>query len=162
FTAGLFCKSGELNLFFLLPLLFLAAFFGDQINYWVGRNIGLRVFNLQWRGKPIVKKEYLEKTSDFFQKHGTKAIILARFVPFVRTFAPFAAGVSKMKYRTYVLFDLLGAALWIGSMTMAGYLLGEIPWIRKHVDLIAVGIVLLSVSPVLWSILIARINHKKS
>jgi len=87
---------------------------------------------------------------------------LARFVPFVRTFAPFAAGVSKMKYRTYVLFDLLGAALWIGSMTMAGFLLGEIPWIRKHVDLIAVGIVLLSVSPVLWSILIARINHKKS
>ena len=77
FTAGLFCKSGELNLFFLLPLLFLAAFLGDQINYWVGRNIGLRVFNLQWRGKPIVKKEYLEKTSDFFQKHGTKAIILA-------------------------------------------------------------------------------------
>lgn len=162
FTAGLFCKSGELNLFFLLPLLFLAAFLGDQINYWVGRNIGLRVFNLQWRGKPIVKEEYLEKTSDFFQKHGTKAIILARFVPFVRTFAPFAAGVSKMKYRTYVLFDLLGAALWIGSMTMAGFLLGEIPWIRKHVDLIAVGIVLLSVSPVLWSIFLARIKHKKS
>jgi membrane-associated protein len=151
FTAGLFCKSGQLDLMILLPLLFLAAILGDNINYWVGRKIGLNVFSFSFRGKPLVKKEYLEKTSLFFEKHGTKAIIMARFVPFVRTFAPFAAGVGSMKYRTFVIYDLLGGALWIGSMLLAGYLLGEVTWIREHVDLMAIGIVLISVSPLLFT-----------
>lgn len=151
FTAGLFCKSGQLDLMLILPLLFIAAILGDNINYWVGRKIGLNVFSVSLRGKPLVKKEYLDKTSLFFEKHGTKAIIMARFVPFVRTFAPFAAGVATMKYRTFVIYDLLGGALWIGSMTLAGYLLGEVTWIREHVDLMAIAIVLISVSPVVFS-----------
>ncbi len=153
FTAGLFCKSGQLDLMFLLPLLLIAAILGDNINYWVGRKIGLNVFTLSFRGKPIVKKKYLEKTTVFFEKHGTKAIIMARFVPFVRTFAPFAAGVASMKYRTFVIYDILGGALWVGSMLMAGYLLGEITWIREHVDLMAIGIVVISVSPIIFSYL---------
>ncbi|MFM7596671.1 MAG: VTT domain-containing protein [Flavobacteriales bacterium] len=153
FTAGLFCKSGQLDLIFLLPLLFIAAILGDNINYWVGRKIGFNVFSLSFRGRPIVKKEYLDKTTVFFEKHGTKAIIMARFVPFVRTFAPFAAGVASMKYRTFVVYDILGGALWVGSMLIAGYLLGEITWIREHVDLMAIAIVLLSVSPVVLSYL---------
>ena len=151
FTAGLFCKSGQLDLMLLLPLLFIAAILGDNINYWVGRKIGLNVFSFSFRGKPLVKKEYLDKTSLFFEKHGTKAIIMARFVPFVRTFAPFAAGVARMKYRTFVIYDLLGGAVWVGSMLLAGYLLGEVTWIREHVDLMAIGIVLISVSPVVFS-----------
>jgi membrane-associated protein len=151
FTAGLFCKSGQLDLMLLLPLLFIAAILGDNINYWVGRKIGLNVFSFSFRGKPLVKKEYLDKTTLFFEKHGTKAIIMARFVPFVRTFAPFAAGVATMKYRTFVIYDLLGGALWVGSMTLAGYLLGEVTWIREHVDLMAIAIVLISVSPILFS-----------
>lgn len=162
FTAGLFCKSGELTLWYLLPLLFLAAFAGDQVNYWVGRKLGLKVFNYQFRGRPIVKKDYLDKTREFFNNHGTKAIIMARFVPFVRTFAPFAAGVSKMNYRTYVSFDILGGGLWIGSMCMAGYALGEITWIREHVDIMTIGIVFVSISPVLWSAFKHRVLHKKS
>jgi membrane-associated protein len=159
FTAGLFCKSGQLDLMILLPLLFLAAILGDNINYWVGRKIGLNVFSFSFRGKPLVKKEYLEKTSLFFEKHGTKAIIMARFVPFVRTFAPFAAGVGSMKYRTFVIYDLLGGALWIGSMLLAGYLLGEVTWIREHVDLMAIGIVLISVSPLLFTYLKNRLQR---
>lgn len=151
FTAGLFCKSGQLDLMLILPLLFIAAILGDNINYWVGRKIGLNVFSFSLRGKPLVKKEYLDKTTLFFEKHGTKAIIMARFVPFVRTFAPFAAGVATMKYRSFVIYDLLGGALWIGSMTLAGYLLGEVTWIREHVDLMAIAIVLISVSPVVFS-----------
>jgi membrane-associated protein len=151
FTAGLFCKSGQLDLMILLPLLFIAAILGDNINYWVGRKIGLNVFSFSFRGKPLVKKVYLDKTTLFFEKHGTKAIIMARFVPFVRTFAPFAAGVATMKYRTFVIYDLLGGALWVGSMTLAGYLLGEVTWIREHVDLMAIAIVLISVSPVVFS-----------
>lgn len=162
FTAGLFCKSGELNLWFLLPLLFFAAVLGDNVNYWIGRTLGLNVFNYKFRGKPLVKKEHLDKTRLFFEKHGTKAIILARFVPFVRTFSPFAAGVSSMHYRRFFLFDLLGGGLWIGSMIMAGYLLGEIKWIREHVDLMAIGIVLISISPILWSFLSKRFMGKKS
>jgi membrane-associated protein len=151
FTAGLFCKSGQLDLMLLLPLLFIAAILGDNINYWVGRKIGLNVFSFSFRGKPLVKKEYLDKTTLFFEKHGTKAIIMARFVPFVRTFAPFAAGVARMNYRTFVIYDLLGGALWVGSMLLAGYLLGEVTWIREHVDLMAIGIILISVSPVVFS-----------
>ena len=156
FTTGLFCKSGQLELLLLLPLLFIAAVLGDNVNYWVGRTVGLNVFTYSFRGKPLVKKAYLDKTSLFFEKHGTKAIIMARFVPFVRTFAPFAAGVAVMKYRTFVLFDLLGGALWIGSMLLAGYLLGEITCIREHVDLMAIAIVLLSVSPLLFAFLKKR------
>ena len=151
FTAGLFCKSGQLDLMLLLPLLFIAAILGDNINYWVGRKIGLNVFSFSFRGKPLVKKEYLDKTTLFFEKHGTKAIIMARFVPFVRTFAPFAAGVARMNYRTFVVYDLLGGAVWVGSMLLAGYLLGEVTWSREHVDLMAIGIVLISVSPVVFS-----------
>jgi len=151
FTAGLFCKSGQLDLMLLLPLLFIAAILGDNINYWVGRKIGLNVFSFSFRGKPLVKKEYLDKTTLFFEKHGTKAIIMARFVPFVRTFAPFAAGVARMNYRTFVIYDLLGGALWVGSMILAGSLLGEVTWIREHVDLMAIGIILISVSPVVFS-----------
>ena len=85
--------------FYLLILLFVAAVLGDNCNYWVGRKIGLKVFNIKFKGKQIVKQEYLTKTEDFFEKYGTKAIIMARFVPFVRTFAPFAAGVGKMDYK---------------------------------------------------------------
>jgi membrane-associated protein len=106
FTAGLFAASGELNLSYLLGLLFLAAVLGDNCNYWVGRKLGLKIFNIKIKGREIVKKKHLETTEAFFEKNGIKAIIMARFVPFVRTFAPFAAGIGKMNYRKFFLFDL--------------------------------------------------------
>lgn len=149
FTAGLFARSGYLNMSYLLILLFIAAVLGDNCNYWVGRKIGLRVFKLNFRGKPLVKKEYLDKTHAFYEKYGTKAIIMARFVPFVRTFAPFAAGVGEMNYKRFFSFDVLGGALWIGSLTTAGYLLGEVEFIRKRIDLVCLGIILLSVLPII-------------
>lgn len=149
FTAGLFARSGHLNLSYLLILLFIAAVVGDNCNYWVGRKIGLRIFTLQIKGKPLIKKEYLDKTHLFFEKHGTKAIIMARFVPIVRTFSPFAAGVAEMNYKKFVAYDVLGGALWIGSLTIAGYLLGEIEFIRKHIDLVCLGIILVSVLPII-------------
>jgi membrane-associated protein len=97
----------------------------------------------------------------FFEKHGTKAIIMARFVPIVRTFSPFAAGVAEMNYKKFVSFDLLGGALWIGSLTIAGYLLGEVEFIRKHIDLVCLGIILLSVLPIVFSYLKAKMNKTK-
>lgn len=160
FTAGLFARTGHLDLTSLLILLFIAAVLGDNCNYWIGRKIGIKVFNLKFRGKPLVKKEYLDQTHAFFEKHGTKAIIMARFVPFVRTFAPFAAGVGKMTYRKYLSFDILGGALWIGSLTIAGYLLGEVEFIRKNIDLVCLGIIFISVVPILVSALKARFAKK--
>lgn len=153
FTAGLFCKSGHLDMAFLLPLLFAAAVLGDNVNYWVGRRLGLSVFQWEFRGKTLVKEKYLVRTEQFFIKYGSFAVVMGRFIPFVRTFTPFAAGVAKMDYRKFVMIDVLGGALWIGSMMTAGYLLGEVTWIREHVDLMAIGIVVLSLCPVVISLL---------
>ena len=149
FTAGLFARSGYLDMTYLLVLLFAAAVLGDNSNYWIGRKIGLKVFGLNFRGKPIVKKEYLDKTHAFYEKYGTKAIIMARFVPFVRTFAPFAAGIGEMNYKKFVSFDVFGGALWICSLTVAGYLLGNVEFIKKHIVLVCLGIIFVSVLPVI-------------
>jgi membrane-associated protein len=158
FTAGLFCKSGHMDLLILLPLLFIAAVVGDNSNYWIGRKIGLSVFSHKIKGRQIVKKEYLDQTEQFFEKNGTKAIIMARFVPLVRTFAPFAAGVGKMNYKTFVSFDILGGFLWVFSLTIAGYLLGEITWIKEHIDLVCLGIILLSVLPIIVKLVSNRLK----
>ena len=162
FTAGLFCKSGHMDLLILLPLLFIAAVVGDNSNYWIGRKIGLSVFSYKIKGRQIVKKEYLDQTEQFFEKNGTKAIIMARFVPLVRTFAPFAAGVGKMNYKTFVSFDILGGFLWVFSLTIAGYLLGEITWIKEHIDLVCLGIILLSVLPIIVKLVSNRLKSKST
>ena len=160
FTAGLFAASGELNLSYLLILLLIAAVLGDNCNYWIGRKIGLRVFELKFRAKPIINKKYLDQTELFFEKNGVKAIIMARFVPFVRTFAPFAAGIGKMNYNRFFLFDLLGGFLWIFSLTLAGYLLGEVEWIRKHIDLVCLGIIFLSILPMLFEVIKSKLKAR--
>ena len=153
FVAGLSAHEGSLSLPYLLVLLIIAAVLGDNVNYWIGRTIGVRVFHLKIKGKPIVKEEYLTKTHSFFEKYGTKAIIMARFVPFIRTFAPFAAGIAQMNYKKFFSFDVLGGALWICSLTMAGYLLGNVEFINKHIDLVCLGIVFISVVPVILGVL---------
>ncbi len=160
FTAGLFAASGELNLSYLLILLLIAAVLGDNCNYWIGRKIGLRVFELKFRAKPIINKKYLDQTELFFEKNGVKAIIMARFVPFVRTFAPFAAGIGKMNYNRFFLFDLLGGFLWIFSLTLAGFLLGEVEWIRKHIDLVCLGIIFLSILPMLLEVIKSKLKAR--
>ena len=160
FMAGLAARSGDLNLFYLFILLFFAAVLGDNCNYWIGRKIGVKIFDLKFKGKPLVKREYLDKTHLFFEKYGTKAIIMARFVPFVRTFAPFAAGIGEMNYKKYIVFDIIGGALWIGSLTTAGYLLGNVEFIKKHVDLVCLGIIGVSVLPIIISLLKNKMAKK--
>jgi membrane-associated protein len=156
FTAGLFAASGDLNLTFLLSSLVIAAVLGDNVNYWVGRTVGLRVFNWKIKGRQLVKQTYLEKTEAFFEKRGVFAIIMARFVPIVRTFTPFAAGVGKMKYRKFLTFDIIGGFLWIFSMTLAGYFLGGIQWIRDNNEKVVLLIVFISVLPMIISYLKSR------
>ena len=160
FLAGLFARKGDLNFAVVCILLFAAAVLGDNVNYWIGRGIGLKMFGLKLGNKTLVKKEYLDDTHVFFEKHGTKAIILARFVPLVRTFAPFAAGVGKMDYRKFILFDVFGGALWILSLTSAGYILGQVDLIKKHIDLVCIGIVGISVLPIIFEFLKSKMIKK--
>ncbi len=153
FVAGLFARDGYLDMSLLLVLLYAAAVFGDNTNYFIGKNVGLRVLKLKFRSKPIVKQEYLDKTHAFYEKYGPKAIILARFVPIVRTFAPFVAGIAEMKYRTFFLYDLLGGFIWIFSLTFAGYFLGHFEIIRNNIDIVCLVIVFVSVVPILVGLL---------
>lgn len=162
FTAGLFAASGELNLETLLPLLFLAAVLGDNCNYWIGRSIGLKIFSLKIKGKSIVNRKYLDQTEVFFKEKGVKAIIMARFVPLVRTFAPFAAGIGKMDYKKFVLFDVLGGFLWIFGLTLAGYSLGEVEWIRKNIDIVCLAIIFISVLPVILSFVKSKLSKRNA
>jgi membrane-associated protein len=162
FTAGLFAHLGYLKISYLILLLFIAAVLGDNINYWIGRKIGLNVLKIKYKGKNLVKEEYLTKTHEFFEKYGPKAIIMARFVPIVRTFSPFAAGIAEMNYRKFLAFDILGGAIWICSLTFAGYFLGGIEWIRKNIELVALGIIFVSVLPVIIEFIKARTAKGKA
>lgn len=168
FTAGLFANqinntTGQpyLNIGYILILLFIAAVVGDNVNYWIGRKIGLRVLHIKFRGKSLVKEEYLAKTHTFYEKYGPKTIILARFVPIVRTFAPFVAGIAEMNYRKFLTFDILGGALWICSLTFAGYFLGEIPWIRKNIEIVALGIIFISILPIIFEFAKLKLSKQK-
>ncbi len=158
FTAGLFAASGDLNLALVLGLLFVAAVLGDNVNYWVGRKLGLGVFEWKIRGRQLVKQSLLDKTEAFFEKNGTKAIIMARFVPLVRTFTPFAAGIGKMKYRKFVLFDILGGFLWIFGLTLAGFFLGNVEWIRNNIEKVCLGIIFISILPMIISFIRSKMK----
>lgn len=136
-----------LNLTYLIPLLFFAAFLGDNLNYFIGDYLGPRVFREDFK---FLKRKYLEQTQAFYAKHGGKTIIMARFIPIVRTFAPFVAGVGTMKYSYFISYSVGGALLWVISLTMAGYLFGNIPWVEKNFTLVIYGIILFSVLPPLF------------
>ena len=144
FVAGALCGMGALQLELLVPLLMLAAFSGDNTNYWIGRLVGVRLLR---RTTGLIKREHIDKTHAFYEKHGGKTILFARFLPIVRTFAPFVAGIGLMNYRLFVLFSALGALIWIGSLTVAGYFFGNIPIIKDNLTLMIVGIIVISLLP---------------
>jgi membrane-associated protein len=145
FVIGALCGMGSLELQVAMPLLILAAFMGDNTNYWVGRLLGLRLLNHP--NQRLIKHEHLEKTRLFYAKHGGKTIIFARFLPIIRTFAPFVAGIGIMNYRLYLMFSILGGAAWIGSLTLAGYFFGNIPVIKNNLTLMIIVIVFVSFVP---------------
>lgn len=154
FVAGALCGMGALQLELLAPLLMVAAFGGDNTNYWIGRLIGLRLLK---RTNGLIKREHLDKTHAFYEKHGGKTILFARFLPIIRTFAPFVAGIGLMRYRLFVLFSALGSFVWIGSLTVAGYFFGNIPAVKNNLTLIIVGIIIVSLLPALREL----IRHQK-
>jgi membrane-associated protein len=141
FIAGTFASGGALDIRVLLPLLMLAAFAGDQVNYWIGRYAGNRV--LAWDNR-IVRPQYVHSATAFFDRHGRKSVFLGRFVPIVRTFIPFLAGVGAMSYRWFVLYDSLGAVVWVLLFVGCGYFLGGLPVVRDNLALMIVLIIAFS------------------
>lgn len=153
FVAGALCGMGALQMGIVIPLLILAAFSGDNTNYWIGRLLGVKLLN---RTK-LIKSEHLEKTHAFYEKHGGKTILFARFLPIIRTFAPFVAGIGLMRYRLFLAFSALGSLAWIGSLTLAGYMFGNIPVVKNNLTLIIVGIMVVTLLPAIMEV----IRHRK-
>ena len=155
FAAGSFAAIGAFNIMWLFLLLFSAAVLGDNLNYWIGNYIGPKIFKS--KKNKFFNKEHLDKTRKFYEKYGTKAIIIGRFVPIVRTFSPFVAGVGRMKYSKFLAFDIFGGVLWVGLFTFGGYFFGNIPLVKNNFPFVIIAIIILSFVP----ILVEYWRHKK-
>ncbi len=153
FAAGALATLGSLDIWILIPLLILAAIAGDTSNYWIGHFFGDRMIA---NPKIPIKKEHIEKTKAFFDKYGGKTIILARFVPIVRTFAPFVAGVGKMQYGKFISFNIIGGLLWVPLLTLAGYFFGNIPAIQHNFSIVVFAIIFISIIPMI----VEAVKHK--
>ena len=168
FAAGTFCagvvqqgQTAELNLWIVIPLLCTAAFIGDNLNYYIGKNIGLKVMQWKIRERQIVKQSYIDKTQAFYDKHGPKTIILARYVPIVRTFAPFVAGVGEMSYFKFLKYSIIGGITWVLALTLLGYFFGNLPIVQRNFETVIFGIIGLSLLPMLIEFMRAKLKSKK-
>ena len=158
FAAATFAAAGTLNPWLIFIFMTIAAFAGDTANYWIGHAIGAKAYTgeVKW-----IKKEYMERTHVFFEKHGGKTIFLARFVPIIRTFTPFVAGVSKMPYGYFITWNLVGGATWVATFTLLGYFFGNIPFVQANFELVIIAIVLISLVPAVVEAVKARREMKK-
>ncbi len=158
FAAGAFAGAGSLNIAIIIVSLFIAAFLGDTVNYFIGKKLGLRILQKKRKnGKQLVKQEYIDKTHAFYDKHGPKTIILARFVPIVRTFAPFVAGIGEMNYRKFISYNIIGGAIWVTGLSLLGFFFGNIPIVKENFEIVILGIIFVSVLP----IIIEFIRHRR-
>jgi membrane-associated protein len=150
--------GSTLHIGWLFVIFCLAAFLGDTANYWIGHKIGPRAFSGSVR---FLKKEYLDRTHAFFEKYGGKTIIIARFVPIVRTFAPFVAGVGEMTYIHFITYNIVGGVAWVALFTVLGYGFGNLPFIKEHFSLVVIGIIIVSIMPAVWEVMRARFAARK-
>ncbi len=155
FATGVLAGAGYMGYFEGMAVLFCAGCLGDAVNYFIGRHVGPAIFS---RDSKYIKREYLLRAHDFYVRHGGKAIVLARFVPIVRTFAPFVAGIGLMKPHTFFTYNVLGCILWAGGIVSAGYFLGNLEFARKNFSLIVYGIILVSIMPIVIGYLRARLS----
>jgi membrane-associated protein len=156
FASGAFVALDALNLYAVLGILMLAAVLGDTVNYWIGRHLGRRAYSISW-----INHQHLDKAQSFYEKYGAKTIVLARFVPIVRTFAPFVAGIGRMPYRTFIAYNLVGGVAWVAICTLAGYFFGAIPLVKKNFELVVLAIIVISFLPILIEIWKSRQAAKK-
>jgi membrane-associated protein len=159
FAAGTFAGMGHFNIFVLLLILSAAAILGDTVNYWIGHYIGPRAFS---GSIPLLKKEYLERTHAFYEKHGGATIIIARFIPIIRTFAPFVAGIGAMTYGKFIAYNVIGGLAWVFLFTLAGYFFGGLQVVQDNFSLVIIAIVLISVLPGVIEFLKERGRNKKA
>jgi membrane-associated protein len=159
FAAGTFCAGvqidndlAQLNLFVVLGLLMTAAILGDALNFWIGQKYGRKLAQMQIGQYRILKEKHLQQTQAFFEKHGSKTIIIARFVPIVRTFAPFTAGLANMRYSTFLKFNVIGGVSWVLGLTLLGYFFGNLEVVRNNFETVIFGIIGLSLLPMLMAI----------
>ncbi len=157
FAAGALAAMGSFQILFLYGLMLIAAIAGDTVNYWLGHFIGPKVFE---RNSKLLKKEYLDQAVKFYEKYGGKAIVLARFVPIVRTFAPFVAGVSKMHYGNFITYNIIGGFTWVTLFLFTGFWFGNIPFVKENFHYVVVAIVLISVVPIVLEIIKKRKSKK--
>jgi membrane-associated protein len=153
FAVGALCGAGVLDVAAVLPLLTAAAVIGDNANYWIGRSVGPRVFREHNRW---LKREHLLRTQRFYARHGGKAVVMARFVPIVRTFAPFVAGIGQMRYTRFLAFDIGGGVLWVWGFGLLGYFLGALPFFKENFGLVTIGVIAISLLPLLVEVGRAR------
>jgi len=159
FIVGAFAANGDINIFIIICTLVVAAILGDTVNYFVGSCVGDRLYQLE--NSRWFKKAYLLRTQSFFEKYGAKTIVIARFVPIVRTYAPFVAGAAKYRYKEFFLFNVLGALLWVISLIMGGYLLGGLAVVKDNLTAIIFLIILLSILPILFELFKARVTKQR-
>ncbi|EZI30354.1 DedA family protein [Pseudomonas extremaustralis] len=160
FIAGAVAAGGGMDPVLLAGLLMLAAILGDSTNYVIGRTAGERLFSNP--NSKIFRRDYLQKTHDFYDKHGGKTVTLARFLPILRTFAPFVAGIAKMPYPRFFGFSVLGTVFWVGGLVTLGYFFGNVPFIKKNLSLLVVFIILLSLVPMIISVFRSRFGRASS
>jgi membrane-associated protein len=154
FTIGLLAQEGSLNIYLVIPLLIFAAILGDNVNYYVGKRFGDYIMNSE--KDFFIKKKHLEKAKDFFDKNGKNSIIIARFVPVIRTIVPFLCGSTKVKYSTFLSFSMIGAVLWVGVIGLLGYNLGKIQWVKDNLDFMIWGIIILANIPLIKQLLFSK------
>ena len=154
FTIGLLAQEGSLNIYLVIPLLIFAAILGDNLNYYVGKRFGDYIMNSE--KDFFIKKKHLEKAKDFFDKNGKNSIIIARFVPVIRTIVPFLCGSTKVKYSTFLSFSMIGAVLWVGVIGLLGYNLGKIEWVKDNLDYMIWGIIILANIPLIKQLLFSK------
>ena len=157
FIAGAVAAGGGMDPVLLAGLLMLAAIMGDSTNYVIGRTAGERLFSNP--NSKIFRRDYLEKTHDFYERHGGKTVTMARFLPIIRTFAPFVAGVARMFYPRFFMFSVFGTILWVGGLVTLGYFFGNVPFIKKNLSLLVVGIILLSLVPMIIGVIRSRLGR---
>jgi len=157
FASGAFAALGAFNLPILLLVFFVAAVFGDSVNYEIGQKVGTAISPKSFLGR-IINQDRMQKAQDFFNKHGGKTIIFARFMPFIRTFIPFVAGASRMHYRQFLMYNIIGAFLWVGICTLAGYFFGNIPIVKDNFSKVILIIIFVSVLPAIIGLLKSRVK----
>ncbi|HXH18268.1 MAG TPA: DedA family protein [Chitinophagales bacterium] len=161
FAAGTFAALGSLNIYSLIILLFIAAVLGDTVNYYFGKTIGLKVLHWKIGGRQMVRQEYLDKTHRFYEKYGAKTIVIARFVPIVRTFAPFVAGIGEMSYGKFISYNIIGGFVWVTGLTLMGYFFGNIPIVKRNFETVILAIIFISVLPMIVEFLKHRFRKKE-